>query len=1072
MPPSPFRGGAGGGVKMKDYKHRFTRLFSEYLNSVKEEYLADIAVLGDEILQNGVPPEDIAEIFEESLNVYAKSEPKITLAQIADRISVPLVELLMAYGMAFRKQVYERTHLATKIIENTPEGVWMTDAAGNALITNPAFSAITGYSSEEITGKNLSFLLRLDKAGIPSENNIRRLTEGTGHWKGEITSRRKGGETYRAILNITAIRDVYGKVTDYVGILDDITEEKQREELFRMELSRAKKIYDMVISLDLPMTKWAEITVRCLPAENFGGDTLDIIAPSENSLLIFLADVTGHGVAAAMTANTLKTMFREISATTLSPAVVCSRLNRAMSKTILPDDIIATFCALLDIETMRLTYCLAGLPNPMILRDEKIIRLRPTGMPLGVFEETVYHEKDIILQKDDLLLAFTDGIPEARNFRGEIFGLSGIEKSILSPLPQPLPETERGVSPLGRLSLIDAVLDNAIKFQNKLSFQDDLILISIKMVNAESGEMPLNSFHTERKSILSIKTRHADIDAMIPKVMYDICRKMVLEKDEQGKLTIALFETIANAVEHGNLELSEFKRNIGLYNEEEFKHICHQRRDSDMYGDRRILIETYYGTEEIEISVQDDGRGFDVKAVPDPTNIRNLDRPTGRGIYLLRKSVDRVAYNSKGNKVVFSKRIKAHSLFEAGWSEIKDIRVLMVEDDLITSRINRLTLEKSGYNIVGVAEDGKQAMEMVRSRIPDVILMDYMLPDVDGIELTRQIQEIRPTPVVMLTNYTEEDLSEKAYLSGIGAFLIKPPRINEITQAISVAMARFNDISELRSLNKRLQTEIAERKRTEDIMQKREKEYYNLFESSPFGIFRSTVEGKLIRANSALAEILGYNSPEELISIVNTSNIAEKLYADPTQRPVFIRETVKDADDWHVYENRCRCKDGSIIITNLFLHVVPDNDGSPKYLKGFVEDITERKQMEESLKKSEEQLRLAIEASTHAIYDWNMYTDEVYFSPYFYTMLGYEPYEMPSSYDTWLNLLHPDEMDDVLNIFNEYIMNKRECHKVEIRMKTKSGEWKRILGRGKVIERDKISRHLRIVGTYVDVTPQ
>jgi len=957
---------------IKKFKHRFSRLFSDYLSLHSEESLADIAVLGNDLIQSSIPPEDIAEIFEESLNRYAQTVPEIRLGEVSDRITVPLVELLMSYGMAFRKQVYERRHLASKIIENTPEGIFMTNDQGNILIANPSFSAITGYAKDELIGINLSFLLRLDKIGAAPENIFHLTERGGGHWKGEITSRRKGGEAYRAVLNITAIRDGYGKVTDYVGILDDITEQKQREEMFRMELSRAKKIYDMVVRPDLPLTKWAEITVKCLPAENFGGDTLDIIAPSENSLLIFLADVTGHGVSAAMTANTLKTMFREISAATLSPAAVCSRLNRAMSKTILPDDIIAAFCALVDVKNMTLTYCLAGLPNPMIFRDNEIIRLTPTGMPLGVFEETNYHEKTIALHENDVLLAFTDGITEARNFRGEIFGLSGIEKSRphsdLSPDPSPkrigetpdIPHNGDGCSPpylsgkgAGGLGLADAVLEGAIRFQNSLSFQDDLILVSMRVVRphplpaTERGEnaeyaMPLNSFHTERKSILTIETRYADIDSLIAGIMSDIRKKMVLEAEDQGKLTIALFESIANAIEHGNLELTEFRNDLKLQDAETYQQAYQERRNSPRYGDRRLMIEVYYGMEEIEISVADEGNGFDVSAVPDPTMTVNLDRPTGRGIYLLKKSADRVTYNSKGSKVTFFKKIRSQSVFEAGFSEIKDIRVLIVEDEQGVAEINRLMLEKSGYIVVGVAEDGQQALEMVKTRMPDVILMDYLLPDMDGLEITKHIQEIYPTPIVMLTAYSGEELSEKAYLSGIGAYLSKPIRLHEISQAITVSMARFNDIKELRRINIQLQTEIAKREQTETSLRQSQSKYRMMYEESSEGILLLDDNGIIIEGNPQLLQMLGY-SPEEL----RGKKLIELIHPEDLKQIPFQLEPLLAGCPVHI-ERRIQKNDNSYIVVDATAKRISKN-----LIQAVFRDITQRRQAENALRQSE-----------------------------------------------------------------------------------------------------------------------
>jgi AmiR/NasT family two-component response regulator len=135
----------------------------------------------------------------------------------------------------------------------------------------------------------------------------------------------------------------------------------------------------------------------------------------------------------------------------------------------------------------------------------------------------------------------------------------------------------------------------------------------------------------------------------------------------------------------------------------------------------------------------------------------------------------------------------------------KQIRVLVVEDDFLVGQMVQGLLEELGYNLVGKALDSYQAVEMTHRLQPDVILMDIGMADVDGIQTTRQIQASHPTPVVVLTAYETPELVEQATLAGIGAYLVKPPRAREVERAIIVAMARFEDMLELRSLNEELE---------------------------------------------------------------------------------------------------------------------------------------------------------------------------------------------------------------------------------------------------------------------------
>jgi signal transduction histidine kinase len=133
------------------------------------------------------------------------------------------------------------------------------------------------------------------------------------------------------------------------------------------------------------------------------------------------------------------------------------------------------------------------------------------------------------------------------------------------------------------------------------------------------------------------------------------------------------------------------------------------------------------------------------------------------------------------------------------------IRVLIVEDEYLVSEMIQGTLEELGYHIIDEATTGPQAVRMAQALRPDVILMDIRIPEMDGIEATRQIQKTCPTPVVVLTSHETDELVEQASQAGVGAYLVKPPNARELERAITIAMARFRDMIELRQLNEDLQ---------------------------------------------------------------------------------------------------------------------------------------------------------------------------------------------------------------------------------------------------------------------------
>jgi CheY-like chemotaxis protein len=130
--------------------------------------------------------------------------------------------------------------------------------------------------------------------------------------------------------------------------------------------------------------------------------------------------------------------------------------------------------------------------------------------------------------------------------------------------------------------------------------------------------------------------------------------------------------------------------------------------------------------------------------------------------------------------------------------------VLIVEDDYLVSESIKRCLNNLNFPLVGKASNGGEAIRLARQLNPDVILMDIKMPDMDGLTATRLIQEICPTPVVVLTAHESADLLVEASQSGASYYCLKPPQPSEIERAITIALARHNDLMELRKINREL----------------------------------------------------------------------------------------------------------------------------------------------------------------------------------------------------------------------------------------------------------------------------
>jgi len=206
------------------------------------------------------------------------------------------------------------------------------------------------------------------------------------------------------------------------------------------------------------------------------------------------------------------------------------------------------------------------------------------------------------------------------------------------------------------------------------------------------------------------------------------------------------------------------------------------------------------------------------------------------------------------------------------------VKVLIAEDDyLITEEITRI-LEKLDYHVVNTVSNGEQAIKMTQKLKPDVVLMDIRMPKLNGLEATKEIQRICPTPVVILTAYGTSDFIKKASEAGAGAYLMKPPKAIEIDRYITIAIARHKELLKSNELNKKLRKEIKERKKAQASLVESEKKYHQLFEDSPVALIEEDMS-KLISylkklKKKGIAELRKYfkDNPEEVKTCVKMIN--------------------------------------------------------------------------------------------------------------------------------------------------------------------------------------------------------
>src|SRR5437016_2169496 len=143
------------------------------------------------------------------------------------------------------------------------------------------------------------------------------------------------------------------------------------------------------------------------------------------------------------------------------------------------------------------------------------------------------------------------------------------------------------------------------------------------------------------------------------------------------------------------------------------------------------------------------------------------------------------------------------------------MRILVAEDETIIRLDLRELLEGAGFEVCAEARDGAEAVELARSELPDLAIMDVKMPRLDGIEAARRILDERPIPIVILTAYGQDELVSRAVEAGVFGYLVKPFREQDLLPAIHAARARHDELQALRAEAESLSDALASRKMIE-----------------------------------------------------------------------------------------------------------------------------------------------------------------------------------------------------------------------------------------------------------------
>ena len=231
------------------------------------------------------------------------------------------------------------------------------------------------------------------------------------------------------------------------------------------------------------------------------------------------------------------------------------------------------------------------------------------------------------------------------------------------------------------------------------------------------------------------------------------------------------------------------------------------------------------------------------------------------------------------------------------------------------------------------------------------------------------------------------------------------------------------------------------------------------------------VAQRFVYANRGMIECLG--GPAGASEAFSSGFLASLLHPEDVEKMLRHQARFASAGDEEVccLEYRIHGSNGpDRWLRSRDVVLVRGEDGVPVRILGTAEDLTLQKLGEESLRESEERFRLAMQATSDGIWDWNVASDEVYYSPPYTQMLGYEPDEFAARLASWADLIHPEDRTKILAANEACIRGASPSFEMEYRMQARDGAIKWILGRGKAIARDPQGVALRMVGTHVDIT--
>jgi serine phosphatase RsbU (regulator of sigma subunit)/anti-sigma regulatory factor (Ser/Thr protein kinase) len=314
-------------------------------------------------------------------------------------------------------------------------------------------------------------------------------------------------------------------------------EAKERERI-EQELQVAALIQQTLLPKELPSISGWNVDAFYRPARAVGGDFYDFIDLGGDRLGVVIGDVTDKGVPAALVMATCRSMLRSAALNHDSPSAVLADVNDALVPEIPPAMFVTCLYAIIDTGVGEVVFANAGHNLPYVRTGEGVVELRATGMPLGLMQGMGYEERTHRLEDGDLMVLTSDGITEAHNPDGEMYGFSRLLGKV-------------GTSGKDD-DLVDSLVGDLERWTGPDAEQeDDITLVVVR--RAISAAASADAFKTNEEILAEFEVSSVEGNERlaIDKVV-EAVGSLKLADAKVAKLKTAVGETVMNAIEHGN----------------------------------------------------------------------------------------------------------------------------------------------------------------------------------------------------------------------------------------------------------------------------------------------------------------------------------------------------------------------------------------------------------------------------------------------------------------------------------------------------------------------------------------